>query len=457
MLSLTGSARQLCDGLTRREFLRIGGVGLLELTLADVLAHQAQASGKFAKSCIFLFMEGAPAHQDTWDPKPNAPSEVRGEFKPIRTSVPGFHICEHLPMLAKVAHRYAIVRSVTHNIPDHNPAAYYALTGRSPVTSSGVILGDRRSNFPPYGAVLAKFRPSERPVPSFVHTPAILTNNGEDLPGQRGGFLGPAYDPFVVGDPTEPNFIPPGLLPSKEVPLPRLGARRALWQDFDRVLGQWGQQEKFRSLNEYQQRAFTLITSSATRAAFDLSKESPRTHERYGRHHLGQCMLLARRLIEAGVRLVTVCWGPKSGSKSNQSWDTHIQNFYYLKNSLLPPTDRCLSALIEDLHQRGLLDETLVVAMGEFGRTPKINKDAGRDHWPHCYSVFLAGGPIRGGAVYGASDQHAAYPVETPVTPEDIAATIYQALGLSPEWRVYDPQNRPHSIAEGQPIHALFG
>lgn len=292
MLSLTGSPRQLCDGMTRREFMRVGGLGVLGLTLPDLLRAAQASSGKFAKSCILFFMEGAPAHQDTWDMKPDAPSEVRGEFQPIRTSVPGVHICEHLPMLAKIAHRYAIVRSVTHNVPDHNPAAYYALTGRSPVTSSGLILGDRRSNFPPYGAVLSKFRPSEHLVPNFVHLPAILTNNGEDLPGQRAGFLGAAYDPLVVGDPTEPNFIPPGLTLPKEVPLPRLDHRRALLKDFDRALAGWGEREEVRSLSAYQQQAFRLITSSETRAAFDLSKEPAKVRERYGSHHLGQCVLL---------------------------------------------------------------------------------------------------------------------------------------------------------------------
>ncbi|HEU4751839.1 MAG TPA: DUF1501 domain-containing protein, partial [Armatimonadota bacterium] len=355
------------------------------------------APGGRAKSCILFFQEGGLAHQDSWDPKPDAPAEVRGPFRSIPTSVPGTHICEHLPELAKLAHRYALVRSVTHDIFDHNLGAYYCLTGRTPKANGGLILGDRRTNFPAYGAVMSRVHPSPPQVPSFVHIPALLENNGEYLPGQKAGFLGGRHDPLVIGNPVQKEFFVQGLNTPAPVAGDRLSRRHSLLARVQEELEQLSDSPLGADTDAYYERAFRLLTSSATRRACDVSAEPRALREKYGMHPMGQSFLLARRLVEAGVRLVTVSWGPKSGSDSNQCWDTHRRNHYFLKESLLPPTDRGLAALIADLHDRGLLEETLVVAMGEFGRTPQINKQAGRDHWPSCYSIMLAGGGIRGG------------------------------------------------------------
>jgi len=458
MLRVFGSAHRLCDGVNRREVFRLGGLALVGLTLAELLARPAAAAsaGK-AKSCILFFQEGGLAQQDSWDIKPDAPSEVRGPFQAIRTSVPGTLLCEHMPELAKAAHRYAIIRSVTHDVFDHNPGAYYCLTGRTPKVGGGFILGDRRTNFPAYGAVLSQLRPAPARVPSFVQVPALLTNNGEFLPGQKAGFLGGRHDPLLIGDPLQKEFAVPGLTVPGPLPASRLYRRQSLLSQVQEGLGHLNDQPLGRDVDAYYEKAFGLLTSAHTREACDLSKEPPAIRERYGMHHMGQSFLLARRLVEAGVRLVTVTWGPNSGSDSNQCWDTHRRNHHFLKNSLLPPTDRGLAALVEDLHQRGMLEETLVVAMGEFGRTPQINRDAGRDHWPSVYSIMMAGGGIRGGAVYGESDASAAFPKTDAVTPEDIAATIYHALGVRPETEIHDLEDRPHPVALGQPIHPLFG
>jgi hypothetical protein len=410
MLRVTAGGRKLCDGVTRREVLRLGGLALVGLSLPELLARQAAAAtGTGAKSCILFFQEGGLAHQDSWDIKPDAPSEVRGPFKPIRTSTGGI-ICEHMPELAKLAHRYAVVRSVTHDIFDHNPGAYYCLTGRTPRISGGFILGDRRSNFPGYGAVVSKLRPAPPDVPDFVHVPALLTNNGEYLPGQKAGFLGGKHDPLVIGDPLQKEFAVPGLTAPGSLPEARLSRRESLLSRVQEQLAHLNDAPLGRDVSAYYDTAFRLLTSGATRRACDLSREPRSLREQYGMHHMGQSLLLGRRLVEAGVRLVTVTWGPNSGSDSNQCWDTHRRNHHFLKSSLLPPTDRGLAALIADLHDRGMLEETLVVAMGEFGRTPGINSQAGRDHWPGCYSIMLAGGGIRGGAVYGSSDASAAFP-----------------------------------------------
>ncbi len=467
-------------GITRRHAIQIGSLGVVGLSLAQLVraesSSRAAARPRAAKSCILFFLEGGPAHQDLWDLKPDAPAEIRGEFQPIATTAPGVHVCNHLPMLARQMHHVALVRSVHHKIVDHNASAYYMLTGRSPADGSKLIVGDEPTNFPPIGAVLAKLRPMKG-LPEFVHLPDIMSNNNYDLPGQRAGFFGTGLDPLVVGDPSAPGYQVPGLSLPAEVSLDRLGARRALLGDLDRSLGQLAELPASQGVDSHYAKAFSLIASPEARRAFDLTIEPPRVRERYGLPdrtdrsvearkfgglpHLGQCLLLARRLIESGVRLVTVC----TGRRFDQSWDTHRQHFPLLKKSLLPYADRAFSALLEDMSERGLLDDTLVVAMGEFGRTPKLGQitsgagaDAnGRDHWPHCYTVLFAGGGIRGGAVHGASDAWAAYPARDPVTPEDIAATIYHALGIDPETRILDQLARPHHVATGQPITAVFG
>jgi len=421
-------------------------------------------------------MEGGPAHQDLWDLKPGAPTEARGQFKPIATTAPGVQICEHLPLVARQFHHVALVRSVHHQVVDHNAGAYYALTGRMPIRGGSLIVRDEPENFPPYGSVLARTRATGKTLPPFVHIPEFMSNNGWDLPGQRAGFLGSRYDPLVTGDPSAEHFEVSGLAHLPDISDERMFARRELLARFDRRVAALADQPAVAALETHRRQAFELICGPQARRAFDLSREPIHLRERYGLAdradrsrearqfgglpHLGQSMLLARRLVEAGVRLVTV----GTGRRYDQAWDTHRQHFKLLEHSLLPYFDRALSALLEDLHNRGMLEETLVVAMGEFGRTPKLGQTtspagaeaSGRDHWPHCYSIVLAGGGITGGAVHGRSDRMAAYPIADAVTPEDVAATIYQALGLEPETTIHDALGRPHVIALGQPIHQLF-
>jgi hypothetical protein len=409
--------------------------------------------------------------------KPEAPAEVRGEFHPIDSSVPGVQVCEHLPQFARQMHHVCLVRSVHHQVVDHNAGAYYALTGRAPFKGSQLITGDEPDNFPPFGAVLARLRPVAPGLPAFVHLPDIMSNNGRDLPGQRAGFLGAAFDPFVAGDPSAPGYETPGLALPAEVPLSRLSCRRELLTHIDRRFAELSEDVELSGRAAHYRQAFSLLASPEVRRAFDLAQESEAVRRRYGLPdrtdrsvearqfgglpHLGQSLLLARRLIEAGVRLVTV----GTGRRFDQSWDTHRQHFPLLRKSLLPYFDQAFSALLEDMSARGLLAETLVVAMGEFGRTPRLGQVtsgagadvAGRDHWPHCYTVLLAGGGTRGGAVFGQSDRFAAYPARDPVTPEDIAATIYHALGVDPAARIVDPLDRPQSVALGRPIREVLG
>lgn len=473
--------------VARRDLLKIGSLGAVGLVLPELLGATrafggnreetgAPRPGK-AKSCILVFMEGGPAHQDLWDMKPDAPEQVRGEFRPITSTLAGVPVCEHLPLLAKQMHRVALVRSVNHTVVDHNASSYYMLTGRTPVVGGRLIIRDEAENFPPFGAVLSKLRPSGRRLPDFVHLPDIMSNNGYDLPGERAGFLGPAFDPLVAGDPSAPNYEVPGLSLPSDVTQRRLQFRRTLLDDLDHSAGASRESSKYAGMGTHYERAFSLLASEDTRRAFDLGRESASLRERYGLPdrvdrsvearkfgglpHLGQCLLLARRLIESGVRLVTVV----TGRRIDQAWDTHRSHFPLLKKSLLPYFDRAFSSLLVDLSDRGLLDETLVVAMGEFGRTPKLGQITsgagaeanGRDHWPHCYTVLLAGGGIKPSFVYGSSDRFAAYPKSNPVIPEDIAATIYHALGLPPETLIRDPLDRPHAVATGEVIGELFG
>lgn len=455
-------------------------MSLFGLSLPTLLRAETrpQRNPRLAKSCILYFMEGGPAHQDLWDMKPDAPSEYRGEFKPIATSASGIQICEHLPNVAQQMHRVAQIRSVRHTINDHNAGAYYMLTGRSPLEGTQLITRPGRKDFPAIGSVLAKIRPSNGALPDFVHIPELLFNNGANLPGQFAGLLGGALNAYVTGDPSVPDFSPPGLELENSVSPARFARRQKLFESLmDRTLKSMGKPTPFLEMRSYHRKAFELLGSNQTRDAFDLTKESNATRERYGFDHeadrnlrarqfggvphIGQSMLLARRLIEAGVRLVTVC----GGRRACQAWDTHRQHFPLLKRSLLPLSDQAFATLLMDLDERGLLDETLIVAMGEFGRTPRIGQitssagaDAGgRDHWPDCFTALFAGGGVRGGAVYGASDKYAAYPARDPVTPEDIAATIYYALGIAPSTEFVDAMGRPHAVAMGEPILEMFG
>ncbi len=477
MLSLAGRPSRTCSSFSRREFLRVGGLAVGGLSLPTLLAKPAGAKSR-AKSCLLIFMDGGPSHLEMWDLKPGAPAEIRGEFGTIRSSVPGVTVGELLPLTSREMHHFAQVRSVHHGVNDHNAGSFYMLTGRHPADGSKLIQADSANTFPPFGAVMARLRPAERPVPSYALLPEYQWNNGVDIAGQKGGFLGAKCDPFVTGDPSLPDFGVPGLDLLPEVPLDRLAVRDNLRQALDRAVARRSESLAASRMSVFQKQAVEVVTAPDARGAFDLSREPRKLRERYGTDpgsdrgiearkfgglpHIGQTFLMARRLIEAGVRLVTVM----TGRRIDQAWDTHRDHFGLMKQALCPPFDRALSALIADMHLRGLLDETLVVVMGEFGRTPKVGqitsgagaaKNNGRDHWPYCYTVLFAGAGIPGGAVFGSSDRTAAYPRENPVGPEDIAATIYKALGIDPTTEIHDAQNKPYTLCTGRPLRALLG
>ncbi len=460
MLTIGAGKTRLCEGITRREWLRVGALGAAGLALPELLLGQAAGAAPRtdrtfgrAKSCILAFLFGAPGHQDLWDLKPDAPAEYRGEFRPIRTSAAGIEICELLPQTARQAHHLTLVRSVTHPDDTHTVAMHYMLTGHrhaQPQTNPQ----NKPTDFPCFGAVMRHLRAGSGPIPSGIslNAPANqVSANNHIFPGFFAGFLGAEADPlFLAQDPNRPGFRP--FEPAPGLSAPRLSRRRSLLQEVD---ARWKEAEPAlaaRRLEGHLRQALELTTSTAARQAFDLEGEPTALRDRYGRHPFGQGLLLSRRLVEAGVRLVTVNW-----MRDDAFWDTHSKNFSQLRESLLPPFDRAFSALLEDLSARGLLDETLVVCLGEFGRTPKINANAGRDHWAACNTVVLAGAGIRGGAVYGASDALAAYPASAPVTPDDLSATIYHALGLDPATEIVDPLGRPLPLSRGGPVHALFG
>lgn len=464
--------------ITRRDLVQAGSLGLFGINLPKLLeaaAAQGLRAGS-ARSCIVFFLDGGPAQQDMWDMKPSAPAEIRGAFAPISTRVPGLQICEHLPLVAQQMQHLALVRSVTHDVMVHSAATYYMLTGRHPSTNGSLIIKEQPGNFPPVGSVLAQRRPLTD-LPEFVHLPDIMWDAGHDLPGQRAGFLSSNYDPLVAGDPSVPDYGIPGLELPRDVSRFRFARRHQLLSLLDRSADGRVQPSGFGGLDGHKEKAFALLATRRTRNAFDLQQEPRQTRERYGLGlpagqtrktgarnfgglpHLGQSLLLTRRLIEAGVRLVTV----SSGRRRDSAWDGHLRHYPILKKSLLPYFDRGFSALLQDLSERGLFDETLLVVMGEFGRTPKLGQitvgtaDAGgRDHWSHCYTVMLGGAGIQGGAIYGSSDAHAAYPANDPVSPEDIAATIYYALGMDPKSQIVDPLGRPHALALGKPLTRLF-
>jgi hypothetical protein len=438
--------------LDRRAMLQVGSLGLLGLTQADLLRAEARSRHKAtAKSVILLFQFGGASHHDTFDMKPQAPVEIRGEFEAIPSAVPGRTICEHLPKLAAMADRYSLVRSVQHKSSSHNPGAYVSLTGfESPVNI--VTLNASAHDFPHPGSIVDYLDRRNSDVPTSVALPTMIADGPFRTPGEFAGFLGRKHDPvWVLKDPNSKDFhldelnLPTGVnvtrVNDRQQTLKKLNALSQLAEHAADVGG----------LGEYQQRAVQLLTSEATRQAFDIQAEPDETRQRYGRHQYGQSVLLARRLVEAGVRFVTVYY-----SRSIGGWDTHEDNFKKLKGDRLPQTDSALSALFTDLDERGLLDETLVYWTGDFGRTPKINAKAGRDHWPQCGTVLMAGGGIQGGREYGSSDATGAYPHSNRTTPGDITATVFHALGFDPATEIHDQLDRPLPISNGRPILELF-
>ncbi|HEY7425631.1 MAG TPA: DUF1501 domain-containing protein [Gemmataceae bacterium] len=427
----------------RRRFLATAAVTGLGLKLPLAAARPVAARGRI-RSCILIFYYGGPSHLDTFDPKPDAPAEVRGEYRTIATAVPGVRMCEHLPRTARLMGRLALVRSLHHPMRNHNSAAAEALTGRTPAGGDQELLRDDPRGLPTLGSAVSYALGPRAGVLPYVALPYTLYNVVQ-LPGQSPGLLGGAYDRFQVdGDPNASNFRVATLEGAGD-----LGDRATLLRRLDRapLPGPASRAEAFRD------RALRLVASPEVRCLFDLSKEPARLRERYGRHRFGQSLLLARRLVEGGVHFVAAFDGQTNGQDAN--WDSH-EKLFARHRQLIPPSDQALTALIEDLEARGLLSSTLVVAMGEFGRTPKINPSGGRDHWPDCYTAVLAGGGVRGGIVYGSSDRIGAYPANDPVTPGDLAATIFWRFGIDPEAEVRDQTDRPFRLAEGRPLTQLF-
>lgn len=444
--------------ISRRQLLQAGALGYLNLSLAQLLrADQLQVAGptKTADSCILIFLNGGPSHLDMWDMKPNAAAEIRGEFKPISSSLPGVQVCEHLPRLAKLMHHASLIRSAHHSVNNsHAAAVYAALTGHDRGEAGG---GTKPTDHPAIGSVVGKVHPPTTPMLPFVSMPYITKEGagGPPQPGFFGGFMGRSYDPlFVLRDPNDPNFKIEELSPPEGVSAERLAARHGLLRSISpdpraRKLVD----RQVRDLDQFQQKAFEVLTSPGTQQAFRIEQEAPHVRDAYGRNIYGQSVLLARRLIEAGTRVASISWAPDA----NATWDTHGNNFASLKNKLLPQLDAAVSALMEDLIARRMLERTLVVVMGEFGRTPKINANSGRDHWNFCYGLMMAGGGIKPGTVFGSSDAIGGFPANSPVTPADIVATIYHTLGVSNELELRDGLDRPFALVPwGHPIRGIL-
>ena len=431
--------RNFCDRLHRRDVLRIGTAGAfgLGVTLPQLLHNQAVADDQTKNdvSLIVVFLQGGISTIDTWDMKPNAPVEFRGEFNAINTKVPEIQLCEHLPRVAQQADKFSLVRSFGHRDSGHGPADHYMLTGYLPGAgfNGGLSPNNQR---PAHGAVIARQLGPRGSVPPYVCLPKAHNSAGSS-------YLGSSVSPFVVeADPNAPNFAVPDLVPPLEVPANRLESRRALIKTVDRFqqAAETRANSKAEALSTYQQKAFDLMTSPETKAAFDIHAEPDKLREEYGRNSLGQSCLMARRLVEAGVRCVLI---------DHTNWDTHYDNFNVLKDDLLPYLDSAMSTLFRDLADRGLLEKTFVLVTGEFGRTPRINKDAGRDHWGPSTAIALGGGGIQGGRVIGASNERAEKPATTPYGPEDLAATIYYSLGIDPQTEYRTPEGRPVPIVPG--------
>jgi hypothetical protein len=458
--------------LPRRKLLSIGGRGLLGLGLAPFLAPRSAHSttesvGRHgpsprAKSVIFLYQFGGPSHLETFDPKPDAPREIRGQWDSIATNVPGLRVGDKLPRMAEVMDKVTLVRGLHHGMKNHNPASYYMLTGHEPPVDD-IRLPPGDDLYPAYGAVADRFAPGRSAsVPGFVGFPHVI-RDGSITPGQRAHFLGTRFDPLVMtADPNAPTYQPPELMLPDDMSPARLEDRRRLLSVIDAQSRLLDESVAARSADASYARAVELINSSAVRAAFDLSVETDSTRDAYGRHSFGQSCLLARRLVESGVKFVNVYFSNSIGgqSKTSGGWDTHGFNntsmYPILRDRHLPITDQTLPALLTDLDERGLLESTLVVWLGEFGRTPKLNKQSSRDHWPHCFTALLAGGGMKRGFAFGRSDADGAYPADGAMRPDDLAATLFTALGIDSHAMVTDKLSRPVPVAAGNCVDALF-
>jgi hypothetical protein len=476
MLPILGADARLCDRLSRREILRVGGLGALGLSLPHLLGSRAvqaaparvAASFGKARSCIVLFLMGAPPQHSTWDPKPSAPPEVRGEIGPIATAVPGVHIGELMPRLARWTDKLAILRAVSTGDNAHSSSGYYMMTGRphQPLNTENANPG-APNDWPTLGALVQALSPrrrgrsgrSEGLLPASIRLPhRIFNTDGSVWPGQDSGFLGRPADPwlFTCQPGATPFRIPEFSLEAQMTP-PRLQGRQTLVQRLDQQLAATERSGALATYNRQQQQAFDILLSAQSGGAVQLDGEPAPVRDRYGRSPFGQSVLLARRLIEAGVALVQVNWyrGPDE-PPDNPCWDSHVNETARLKTVLVPPMDQAFAALLEDLGQRGMLDETLVVCMAEFGRTPRFNGRAGRDHWGPVFSVALAGGGIRGGVVHGASDAIGAQPADGRVQPQDLTATILHCLGINPHSEIIDRLGRPIAACAGEVIRQIL-
>jgi len=470
MLSIRGNGSRLCDGITRREILRVGGLGALGLGLPQILAATQSAAAEkaagapsrkgSAKSCIILFLMGGPPQHSTWDPKPDAPAEVRGDFRPIDTAVPGISFSELFPQAALDANKISIIRSMSSNDNAHSSSGYYMLTGQphAPMNFENANPGPP-NDYPSLGAVVRRMEKSASGLPPAVTLPhRIFNTDGSVWPGQDAGFLGRSTDPWLLNcKPAEPDFRVNEFSLNVDVSGDRLLERQSLLNLVNQRLDELERTGRPRYYEKLTEQAFNLLNSAKSRQAFRLDAEAESVRDRYGRSQFGQGVLLARRMVEAGVKLVQVNWyrGPEEPSDA-PCWDSHAREAQRLKTVLAPPTDQAFSALLEDLDARGMLDETLVVCMAEFGRTPRFNRVAGRDHWGHVYSVALAGGGVRGGQVYGASDPIGGYPRENRVQPQDLTATVFHCLGYDPQTEIHDTLGRPLPLSRGEVIRQVL-
>lgn len=482
MLTVLSSPRRTCDGVTRRELLQAGGAGMLGMSLPKLWAAESVAPvvAARAKSVIFVFLYGGPSQLETFDMKPDAASSIRGPFRAIASRTPDLRICEHLPRLAAHSDKYCVVRTVNHPQNDHN-GTHFIQTGHPlPPADRGAAQVDATdTDWPAFGSVVSyvdaqSHRP--RPFPSYVYLPRLLGHfAGYDINGMYAGWLGKAYNPMATRiqkrdgadnpyfrDCTdeELDFRLNGLEPLPGITLDRLDQRQSLLSQLDAGRRRLDQHASIRTYNGLEERAVTLLSSPEVATAFDIRREAPALRDRYGRNLFGQSLLMGRRMIEAGTRFVTVAWDLAVRGDVCGSWDMHSCLERVMRENLLPGLDVGLSALLDDLEERGLLDETLVFVAGEMGRTPQfLNRGSqdGRDHWSYCFPALFAGAGVRGGSTYGLSDKDAAHPISNPVSPADLAATIYESLGISPDLRIPDPQGRPVSLVDnGRALHEIF-
>jgi len=441
-------AHSYCDGIDRRGFFKVGSLG--GLTLAETLRLQALSAAEIPPekrqdvNCIFIFIIGGMAHQDMWDPKPEAPAEIRGDFTPIQTNVPGMQVTNILPKMAQVADQFAILRGLTHSDPDHTAGYHVMMTGAHPGVGGNFNRNKQDNNVhPAIGSMVSKVGGGNGALPPSISVPNFLNSGGP-------AFFGASHAPFVIeSDPASPEFSVRDIVLPEGVATDRSQRRQGALREINRLEAAADRASAtVQAVDVFQEKAYNLMTSQKARVAFDISRESQETREAYGMTSLGQCCLLGRRMVEAGCRFVAI---------ENGHWDTHRKNTMSLRDLLVPALDQGVSALLKDLKDRGLLDSTLVVLTTEFGRTPRINQMAGRDHWPQAFSIVMAGAGIRGGNVIGATDSQAAYVTDRPVTPPDMAATVLKMLGIDPEIVVHTPVGRPIQLANGgRPVHELL-